>query len=392
MRVKKIRILHVTKKYPNALGGDAIVSFNLEKQQMKLGHEAFILTTNCDEIIDKPNIIKFGLKDLAKNWDIVTFKRLFSSLILFFLLFSLIKKIRPDVVHIHSVDLGFILSFVCKLYKIPIINQCHGVSFPYKQNTSAKRIIEKFCLKYSKFNKIVTVDKNSLPSFKKINIKNVIYMPNGVDLEKFNKKKTNKTNKTIFLFVGRLEKQKGLIYLINAINILKVNNSNFEVHLVGTGTEEAYLKELVSKFNFKKYIKFIGKKTSQETTTYYVNSDVFILPSIWEGFPLTLLEAWAASLPVIITNVGGVSKICTNKKNALIIPSQSPEKIAEAMLSLIKNKKLREKLGKNGRKLVEEKYSWEKVAKKFVSIYKNLIILGYRNLQPRKREGLEKNE
>ena len=62
------------------------------------------------------------------------------------------------------------------------------------------------------------------------------------------------------------------------------------------------------------------------------------------------------------------------------------------MLELIKNKKLREKLGKNGRKLVEEKYSWEKVAKKFVSIYKNLIILGYRNLQPRKTGGLEKIE
>lgn len=370
-----MRILHVTKKYPNALGGDAIVSFNLEKQHMKLGHEVFILTTNCDEIIDKPNVIKFGLKDLAQNWDIVTFKRLFSLLILFFLSFSLIKKIRPDIVHSHSVDLGFILSFVCKLYKIPIINLCHGVSFPYKQNTSAKRIIEKFCLKYSKFNKIITVDKNSLPQFKKINIKNVIYMPNGVDLEKFNKKKTNKTNKTIFLFVGRLEKQKGLIYLIKAINILKVNNSNFEVHLIGTGTEEASLKELVSKFNFKKYIKFLGKKTSQEITTYYVNSDVFILPSIWEGFPLTLLEAWAASLPVIITNVGGVSKICKNKENVLMIPSKNTKKIAEAMLELIKNKKQREKLGKNGRKLVEEKYGWEKVAKKFVSIYKNLAIV-----------------
>ena len=53
-----MRILHVTKKYPNALGGDSIGSMNLEKQQKKLGHEVFILTTNCDEIIDKPNVIR----------------------------------------------------------------------------------------------------------------------------------------------------------------------------------------------------------------------------------------------------------------------------------------------------------------------------------------------
>lgn len=367
-----MRILHVTKKYPNALGGDAITSMNLEKQQKKLGHEVFILTTNCDEIIDKPNVIKFGLKDLAQNWDFVSYKRLLSSLILFFSSFSLIKKIRPDVIHSHTTDLGFIVSFACKLYKIPIINQCHGVFFFYKQTKLIKRIVEKFCLKYSKFNKIVTVDKNSLLLFKKVNIKNVNYIPNGVDLEKFNKKKVKKTNKTIFLFVGRLEKEKGLIYLIKAINILKAKDSKFEVHLIGKGSGEAYLKELVSKFNFKKYIKFLGKKTFQEITSYYANSDIFILPSIHEGFPLTLLEAWASRLPVIITNVGGISKICTNKKNALIIPSQSPEKIAEAMLLLIKNKKMREKLGENGRKLVEEKYNWENVTKKFINIYKNL--------------------
>ena len=124
------------------MGGNAIVSFNLEKQQKKLGHEAFILITNCDEIIDKPNVIKFGLKDLAQNWDIVTFKRLFSSLILFFLSFSFIKKIKPYVVYGHTADLGFILFFACKLYKIPIINQCRGVSFPYKKTHRQRELLK----------------------------------------------------------------------------------------------------------------------------------------------------------------------------------------------------------------------------------------------------------
>ena len=139
----------------------------------------------------------------------------------------MIKKIKPDIVHSHSADLGFILSFACRLYKIPIINQCRGVSFPYEQNTSPKRIIEKFCLKYSKFNKIITVDKNSLSSFEKANIRNVIYIPNGVDIERFVEKKIRNTNKIKFLFVGRLEKQKGLPYLIKAVNILKTKESQY---------------------------------------------------------------------------------------------------------------------------------------------------------------------
>ena len=375
-----MKILHVTKKYPNALGGDAIVSNNLEKQQKKLKYKVFILTTNCHEIVNKSNIIKFGLKDFAQNWDLITIRRIFSLLMLFFLSFGLIKKVKPDIVHSHSVDLGFILSYACRLYKVPIVNQCHGVFFPYKQSILTKRIIEKFLLRYSKFNRIITVDENSLPAFEKANIKNTVYIPNGVDIEKFNKKKIKNTNKIKFLFVGRLEKQKGLSYLFEAINILKTKNSNFEVYLIGKGSEEIYLRRLILKFGLKRYIKFLGKKLSQEITSYYINSDTFILPSVWEGFPLTLLEAWAAGLPVVVTDVGGISKICKDKENALIVPPKSPKKIAEAMLKLIENKKLREKLGKNGRKLVEEKYDWGKVTKRFESIYRNIMVSSYRNL------------
>lgn len=368
-----MKILHVTKKYPDIMGGDSTVVACLEKYQKKIGHQVYILTSNCNEIRKSLRVTKYGLKINALGIDRINLNRIISLFILFFYSFFYLKKIKPDIIHSHSPDLGFILSFTCKLYKIPIINQCHGVSFSYKQSTSAKRIIEKFCLKYSKFNKIITVDKNSLSSFKKINIKNVIYMPNGVELEKFNEEKKKNTNKTIFLFVGRLEKQKGLMYLIEAINILKAKDSKFEVHLIGEGSEEVYLKKLVSKFDSKKYIKFLGGKTFQEIAAYYTDSDVFILPSIWEGFPLTLLEAWAARLPVIITNVGGITKICANKENALIIPSKDSKKVSEAMMTLIKDQNLRRKLGENGRKLVEKKYNWENITKEVEKIYKEVL-------------------
>jgi glycosyltransferase involved in cell wall biosynthesis len=86
-----------------------------------------------------------------------------------------------------------------------------------------------------------------------------------------------------------------------------------------------------------------------------------------------LLEAWAAELPVIITKVGGIPTICINKENALIIPPEDPKKISEAMIALIKDQKLRRKLGENGRKLVEEKYGWDKITKEFEFIYEEII-------------------
>jgi len=349
------------------------VVVNLEEQHKKLGHEVFILAPNSIDIIDKPGLIKFGIREKSENWDSLTLKRLISSLILLFSSFRLIKRLSPDVVHSHSVDLGFILSFACRLYRIPIINQCHGVSFPYKQIPVVKRIIEILCLKYSGFKKIITVDEKSLPAFKKINIKNVSYMGNGVDLGKFKQINKKRNEQTIFLFVGRLEKQKGLNYLIKALNILKKEYSQFMIWIIGSGSEEDNLKKLVKKYDLHSYIRFLGNKSNEEISSYYQNSDAFILPSIWEGFPLTLLEAWAAGLPVIISDVGNVSEICRDRENALIIPPGNSQKITEAMKLLIDDNQLREKLGENGKEVVAKKYSWEKISKEFETIYKDLL-------------------
>jgi glycosyltransferase involved in cell wall biosynthesis len=350
---------------------------NLEEQHRKSGHEVFILAPNSIDIVDKPGLIKFGIREKSENWDFLTLKRLISSLMLLFLSFRLIKRLSPDVVHSHSADLGFIISFACRLYRIPMINQCHGVSFPYKQIPAVKRIVEVLCLKYSGFNKIVTVDENSLSAFKKLRINNVCYMDNGVDLEKFKQINKKRNEQIIFLFVGRLEKLKGLTYLIEAVNILKRENTEFVVWIIGEGNESVNFKNLVWKYNLEKYINFFGSKTNQDTVSYYVSSDVFILPSLKEGFPLTLLEAWAAGLPVIISDVGNVSEICRDKENALIIPPGNSQKITEAMKLLIDDEHLREKLGENGKELVEKKYSWEKISKEFEIIYKDLVTIQF---------------
>lgn len=365
-----MRILHVTKKYPNALGGDATGSSNLEREQTKLEHKVFILTTNCDEILDKENVIKFGLKSNYQDWDNLSWKRFISTWILIFSAFSLIKRIKPDIVHSHSAELGFILSFPCKYYGVPIINQCRGVSFPYPQNTLIRRIIEKFCLKYGKFNKIITVDANSLKFFEEENIKNVIYLPNGINLSEFNLK--NSKEKEGFIFVGRVEEEKGIGDLIEAVKILNKKGTKFKIKLVGDGKHIEFYKDKIRRLDLGDYFQFLGRLNHKETIKNYFKSKIFILPSHQEGFPNTMLEAWGASLPVIITNVGGISKVCKNKENSIIIPPKNPKKIAEAMLTLIRNRRLIEKMGKNGRKLVERKYNWVKVSNELIKLYQGL--------------------
>jgi len=368
-----MKILHVTKKYPVIMGGDSTVVASLEKYQKKMGHKIYILTSNCEEIIKSPTITKFGLKVNALSLDRINLSRIISLFILFIYSFIYLRKIIPDIVHSHSPELGFILSLACKIYKIPIINTCHGITFPDKHYSLIKRKTEELLLKYAGFNKIITVDQNSLNNFEISKINNVVYLPNGVDLDKFQNKRYNENNRTLFLFIGRIEIDKGLAYLIHAIEKLKDTNKKFEVWLIGVGLNQDYFKKLVIRLNLTAYIKFLGKKSRDETIDCFYKSDVFILPSLHEGFPLTLLEAWAAKLPVIITNVGGISKICKNKENALIVPPKNSEAIAEALKTLLENKTLREKIGKNGRKEVERKYNWESIAKQIDDIYQGVI-------------------
>jgi glycosyltransferase involved in cell wall biosynthesis len=368
-----MKILHITKKYPNIMAGDSIVVAGLEKIQREMGNQVFILTSNCDEIIKSPTITKFGLKIDALYLDRINLNRIMSLLILFFYSFIYLKKINPDIVHSHSSDLGFIMSFACRSYNIPIINTCHGITFTDKNYSFIKRKIEEFFLKFAGFSKIITVDKNSINDVRKLKINNVGYLPNGVNLNQFKNKKHKRNNKVIFLFIGRIEKDKGLEYLIKAVNKLKESNKNFQVWLVGIGLDQNYFRKLVIRLNLTEYIIFWGKKKTKEVIDYYYKADVFILPSLHEGFPLTILEAWAAELPVVTTNVGGISGVCVNKKNSLIIPPKNFKEITKAMLTLIENKSMNKNIGKNGRKLVEEKYGWEKIAKRIDAIYKDVI-------------------
>lgn len=315
-----MKILHATKKYPNAYGGDAFVVSNIEKIQSK-ENEVFILTSNCNEIKNKKNIFKFGLNDTSKNLDKITIKRMISLMILFISSFSLIKKIKPDVVHYHSPDIGFILSFASRIYRIPMILTCHGVSFPYKRFNKIKKYLELFCLKYSGFEQIITVDYSTINAFKNNGIDNVIYIPNGVDIKRFGKvKRTIKEDKVIqFLFVGRLEEQKGVKYLIEATALLRKKIKKFRVSIVGDGSLRRELETLVEEKSISDIVTFHGKLSETKLLQLYKNSDVFVLPSLWEGFPLTILEAWSSKLGLITTNTGSIPFICSNMEDSIIM-------------------------------------------------------------------------
>jgi glycosyltransferase involved in cell wall biosynthesis len=369
-----MRILLATKKYAPRTGGDAVVVKELEKEYNSRGDEVIILTThNIGSNTRKNNtkskqIIYFGLEERDENLDSFSLRRIVSLCLLLFRSFGIVAREKPDIIHSHSVDLGFALSFAARAYRIPHVLTCHGVAFPYPQYAGLlKRHTEILLIKFGCYRHIITVDSHALPSFKKNGIANVVFIPNGTRIPRAPIKKS----RTGILTVARLEEQKGLAILIEAIATLKrekIRNIPL-VTIVGDGSQRASLERLTRELSVSTSIRFTGALNRSATNEKYRSANIFVLPSLWEGMPLTILEAWAHQLPVIATRVGGIPQTCTDGKDALLIQAGNSKALAGAIKKIVQMKTLRERLGKTGYRNVQHMYDWKQIASSTRRLY-----------------------
>lgn len=147
------------------------------------------------------------------------------------------------------------------------------------------------------------------------------------------------------LFVGRLSREKGVKYLLEAVAQLREEEQLVEVHLVGTGTLEATLHQEMKALALEELVHFHGfVPHSDRLFQLYRNSDVFILPSLQEQQGKVLLEAMSQGLPIIATNVGGIPTVIQDQENGLLVPPADPQAISQAVQQMIQNAALRERL------------------------------------------------
>jgi len=283
---------------------------------------------------NKLNIIRVGEKTTFN-----TFSRLkwMSEVV------KLASKKKYDIIHAHANLPGIPGKQLSRKLKVPVIYTVHGSgvqAMRYMYGSGPKAAVfakmEHYLHTQLKYDKIISVD-SKFAQQRNVN-KNIAIIPNGVDIKKFDSVKTSKSKKFKILYVGRLHPQKGLKYLIKALGNIKSKLKDVEVHIVGMGDQEGYLKDLVRKEGVAKYIKFRGKILDKKLIKEYKSSYLFVLPSLYEGQPLTLLEAWAAKLPVLVTNVGGNSDFVVNGKNGVIIAPQNVTLLSTTLLSMIKTK------------------------------------------------------
>ncbi len=312
---------------------------------------------------------------------------------------SLTKKthfIDADVYEAHAVSgYGFSKALKKQGIKKPFIHTIHGVladEFEHNKKNGYEsfrsRIANCFMHRLSKLEEetahdatlIVTIGNYSLEKIQEhygINPSKVRIVPNGVDTEKFKpnenpqavRKQFGLGNEPIVLFVGSLIQRKGLPFLVEAAKKIVKKQPDTRFLIVGKGPLKQQLTASIEAANLSGSFNFLGNVKNDLLPNVYNCADVFVLPSIQEGQGIVLLEAQSSGKPVVAFDIGGVDEAVRNAETGLLVKRGSNEELADALLRLLSDKALREKMGANGRKLVIENFTWDICAQKMLKVY-----------------------
>jgi glycosyltransferase involved in cell wall biosynthesis len=171
------------------------------------------------------------------------------------------------------------------------------------------------------------------------------------------------------LFVGSLIPRKGLPFLAEAAKKIVKEYRETKFVIVGDGPLRKKLTAFLETANLQGNFKFLGNVTEDVLSALYNCADVFALPSIQEGQGIVLLEAQASGKPVVAFDVGGVNEAVRNGETGLLVKRGNSDKLADALLKLLGDKTLREKMGVNGRRFVTENFTWDICAQKMLNVY-----------------------
>jgi glycosyltransferase involved in cell wall biosynthesis len=196
---------------------------------------------------------------------------------------------------------------------------------------------------------------------------------NGVD-EKFfyPSKKESENDKKYIMYAGRIDREKGLFDLVECGRSICNERPDVSFIIAGNGRDINKLRRKIKKTGLQNRFIFLGQIEKDQMIKLYQNATLFILPSYHEGLPTVLLEAMSCGLPIIATDVRGNRDLISNGENGLLVPPKDSKKMAEAIITLLEDEKLMERLGKNARKTIVENYTWNAVFNKFLKCYESL--------------------
>lgn len=347
---------------PNlGLGGAEIMVENLSLALVENGFDVSVVSLYNDnsaitERLEKQNIPVFYLgKKKGIDFKII------------FRLYKLYKKKKPDVIHTHLAVMPYAIPGAIYA-KVPVkVHTIHNIA-----KKELTRVNRKISFLFYKYFKVVPVSISPLVRKSVVeeyglsgSLLPMIF--NGIDPKRcIQKSDYHERNNVInILHIGRFSEQKNHLGLIESFKLVHENAPNTVLKLIGFGELEKVIKEKVRELKLDDCVEFLGLKSN--VYPYLNEADIFVLPSLWEGMPITLIEAMITGLPIVATNVGGIPDMIEDKTTGFIVNGEN-EQIADVLLKLIRDKNLREIVG-TAAKESSEQFSAQKMAEKYGEIY-----------------------
>lgn len=384
-----MKILQVTDTFvPSDFGGVKVVSYNVSKALAKKGHEITVYTTDANVGYSRLHTIKHKMR--IDGFNVRYFKNISNLLAFKYRLFAPVgvilaskKNLRGfDVIHLHNFRTfqNVIVHHYAKKHEIPYVLQAHGSVLPFFQKQRPKKIFD-LLFGYRILNdasKVIALTTTEAKQYTKMGVDDnkIEIVPNGIDLSEyenlpdrgiFRKKYGIKSNEKIVLYLGRIHKIKGVDLLVEAFSDLTCKIEG--VKLVIAGPDDGFLSTLkmqIESLNIGAKILFTGPLYGMDKLEAYVDADVYVLPSVYETFPNTVLEACACGTLVIVTDRCGIHDLV--EKVGYVV-EYDKEQLEDAMSNILTDESERPKFGSVARELVINEFNWDRIVEKMEKIY-----------------------
>jgi glycosyltransferase involved in cell wall biosynthesis len=410
-----MKIAILTEKFPpNFVGGGEISTYYLAKELSHMGHKVEVFTQYSEEVSNfnfnfKVNLVKslnFSSK-LKTALEIPLIERAVIRLRK-----NHIKQLKQfDVIHASCMRSTLLLSNLNSLKNksVSTIRDCWpfcGARHPYLDNfemcysCSPKNWAR--CKPLNKFNSINRVffgvieflnlkyRQRSLNKIKKIipisnflaheiihrlSLRDLTVIGNSIPNDWFQVPVRNPggKNSNILYVAGTISEEKGALFLLEALNKLKQNGTNFKATFIGKDPNDKF-KKIAYKLGLSVNIHFTGRINFNSIKKYYISSDIVVSPSlVAEGFGRTILEGMSLGKPVIGTKLGGTSDLIDNEVNGFLVPPGDVNYLYKKIKLIFENKELRNVMGSQSRQKAKRKFTTKAISRKYINIYKSVI-------------------
>jgi phosphatidyl-myo-inositol alpha-mannosyltransferase len=357
-------------------GGVCTHISSLEKQFTRMGHEVKIIAPASKAFYtlgDK--FIRIGTpRPIPVSGSIA---RISLSLRLESKIKEVFEREKFDICHLHEPLMPTLCTTVLRLKRTPMVGTFHasgGKNWYTMFSPVMKWYLDRW---FRKLDARICVSQPAYNYINRFFPADYEIIPNGVDICHFSNGtqpvQTFMDGKTNILFVGRLEKRKGFDYLLEAYRIIRQEVSDCRLIQVGPGVRlrkqyEKRIRQLkIPDVNFNGFVHY------DELPAFYKSADIACFPATgWESQGIVLLEAMSTGKPVIASDIDGFTTVLTNGVEGITVPPRNSERLAEAILKLIRDKKLREEMGERGKPRARD-FDWEVISRKIMGVYKAVL-------------------